>query len=200
MQSINLCSTKRRKGKNPKCKPAYMMLDKDDKHCTISELAHFHRAVTHWRQQSLGLTHALNNIPSALVRKKTGFKIKGFLQQELWCWTVHRWYFLERFQFPTNNLRHHLICNSLFSLSWAATNHTVGLGGYSPVCTYRWAPSRTRMWGTVTPLSRICPSQGLPWVWLRWVLTQELGPSLPANIMQLQGGWVPFSAVPTHLW
>lgn len=30
-------------------------------------------------------THTLNNIPSALFRKKTGFQVKGFLQQELWC-------------------------------------------------------------------------------------------------------------------
>lgn len=183
-----------------------MILDEDNTYCAISEVVQLHGAVTHWKQQSLGLTHALNNIPSALLRKKTGFKVKGFLQWELWCWTSHRWCLLGRFQFPTNNLKHHLICNSSSSLNkTVAIIHIVGLGVYSPMYTYRWAPSssphpvgrdvrkktshpaehprQNMSFGTCCVSDT--PPGGLPWVWLRWALTWELSLSLPANIKQL---------------
>lgn len=54
-------------------------------YCAISEPVQFQGCNSLKKAVPEVSTHTLNNIPSALFRKKTGFQVKGFLQQELWC-------------------------------------------------------------------------------------------------------------------
>lgn len=112
-------------------------------------------------------THTLNNIPSALFRKKTGFQVKGFLQQELWCWPSHRWCLLERFQFLTNNSQQKPPDLQFQLLSQINSNNShCGTGALLPpfILTDGFQAGHFMMWGPTSAIPLSTLSRTRPFV------------------------------------